>query len=66
MTRPTKKAGLTNDSQVISTVRTLAMKCRGKREDAEYHIFIRDPKNGDYNWHANKRLAKRASGLCGG
>ena len=39
-----QKAGLTDDSEVISTVRKLAKKYRVKKMDAEYHIFIRDPK----------------------
>jgi hypothetical protein len=39
-----QKAGLTDDSEVISTVRKLAKKYRLKKVDAEYHIFIRDPK----------------------
>ena len=39
-----QKAGLTDDSEVLSTVRKLAKKYRVKRVDAEYHIFIKDPK----------------------
>jgi len=39
-----QKAGLTDDSEVLSAVRKLAKKYRVKRVDAEYHIFIKDPK----------------------
>lgn len=38
------KSGLTDDSEVVSTVRKLARKYRLKRADAQYHVFIRDPK----------------------
>lgn len=39
-----EKSGLTDDSEVISAVRKLAKKHRVKRVDAEYHVFIKDPK----------------------
>jgi len=39
-----EKIGLADDSEVISVVRKLAKKYRVKRVDAEYHIFIKDPK----------------------
>jgi hypothetical protein len=37
-----EKIGLTDDSEVISSVRKLAKRYRVKRVDAEYHIFIRE------------------------
>jgi hypothetical protein len=39
-----EKSGLTDDAEVISTVRKLAKKYRLAKVDAEYHFFIKDPK----------------------
>jgi hypothetical protein len=39
-----EKSGLTDDAEVISTVRKLAKKHRLTKVDAEYHFFIKDPK----------------------
>ena len=38
------RAGLTNDEEVLSTVRKLAKKYHLKRIDAEYHFPLKDPK----------------------
>ena len=39
-----ERVGLTDDSEVTSTVRKLAKKYRLKRIDAEYHFLVRDPR----------------------
>ena len=39
-----ERVGLTDDSEVTSTVRKLAKRYRLKRIDAEYHFFVRDPR----------------------
>ncbi len=40
-----KQAGLTDDGEVLATIAKLAKKYRVKRIDADYRLFIKDPKS---------------------